>query len=277
MLNQITRSKPVALTIATLLTLVVAVLDYVAGPEMILAAYYTFPILLAAWTCGFRWGVAFSLVAYLIIIATAANVGHPFSQPSYFWFDTTNILLVFLVVAFLAARLRQSWDALDALARTDPLTGILNRKAFQDAVEAEINRQARSHLPFTLFHIDCDNFKEVNDTRGHKEGDKVLIAVAQTLAASLRKSDIVARLGGDEFGVMLTAANAPESLVVARGLLEKVRVAMAAGGWPVSVSIGVAVYTKPPASALAAIDEADRIMYQVKQAGKNDLMQRVIA
>ena len=144
-----------------------------------------------------------------MIILTAASVGHPFSRALFFWFDATNVLLAFLVIAFLASRLRQSWDTLDSMARTDPLTGILNRKAFQDAVEAEINRQSRLQIPFALLHIDCDNFKGVNDTRGHKEGDKVLVSVAHTLTVNLRKSDIVARLGGDEFGVLLPTTHPP--------------------------------------------------------------------
>jgi len=277
MLNPLLHRKPFALSVAALLTLGVAIADYSTGREVILSVYYMFPILLAAWSGGYTWGVIFSLGAYLLIILTAAAIGHPFSRPLFFWFDASNVLLAFLVTAFLASRLRQSWDALDALARTDPLTGLLNRKAFQDAVEAEINRQTRLQLPFALLHIDCDNFKQVNDTRGHKEGDKVLATVARTLTTGLRKSDIVARLGGDEFGVLLPATHPPESLIVGRALQEKLREAMATSHWEVSVSIGIASHVKTPSSAEAAIDAADRIMYRVKEAGKNNVLQQIVA
>lgn len=158
-------------------------------------------------------------------------------------------------------------------ARTDPLTGVLNRRAFLEEVERHLERLDREHLPGTLMFVDLDNFKPVNDRLGHELGDEVLLQTAMLLRNAVRPTDLVARLGGDEFALWLngadqfTAAERAEQLrtQAPRELRELVGV----GGPGLSLSIGIA--SRSPGSQ-EAIDSlmrrADLAMYEVKRQGR---------
>ena len=98
------------------------------------------------------------------------------------------------------------------------MTGIANRRHFYEVANTEIVRVRRTLQPFTVMYIDIDNFKTVNDTQGHDEGDLLLITVASTLRHHIRESDTVARLGGDEFSVLLPAAAKDAAEVAGRKL-----------------------------------------------------------
>jgi len=158
-------------------------------------------------------------------------------------------------------------------AQTDPLTGLLNRRAFTEDVERRIDRLDHEGRPGVLLFTDLDNFKEVNDRLGHEAGDAALRAVANLLRAAVRPTDLVARLGGDEFALWLDGAD----LAIATGRAERLRqdapVALAHVGagpdLPLSISIGIAV--RQPGSAERLRDlliRADQAMYDVKRAGR---------
>ena len=148
---------------------------------------------------------------------------------------------------------------LQALSRSDPLTGVLNRRGFTERFEAELSDHVRHDgRPLGLIVIDLDDFKRVNDTRGHAAGDELLREVAETLAADLRPSDVLGRLGGDEFAVLLPQAG-PGELQAAAARLEQRLGAVAAA------SIGLAGL---PVDGLSAEDlhrAADADLYRVKQ------------
>jgi diguanylate cyclase (GGDEF)-like protein len=117
--------------------------------------------------------------------------------------------------------------------------------------------------------IDCDNFKAVNDTLGHLEGDRLLQAIAEELQQSVRKTDVTARMGGDEFAVLLPDTSHDQ----AQQLVERLRLSLAQrmrqNNWPVTFSMGVAVYATPPKSVDSLIHGADVLMYSVKQDRKD--------
>ena len=104
------------------------------------------------------------------------------------------------------------------LARTDFLTGASNARAFYDQAQMEMSRLQRSGQPLSIAYIDLDNFKKVNDTRGHNEGDRVLKTVVETLKQTLRGGDFIARLGGDEFAVLLPSTNDEQSRALMKRL-----------------------------------------------------------
>lgn len=124
---------------------------------------------------------------------------------------------------------------------------------------------------FTLAYFDVDNFKQINDHFGHNTGDKLLIIIAQTIKKQIRETDTVARLGGDEFALILPETNYQAGQSILPRLQQKLNLAIAAYSPPISLSIGAVTFLSLPNSIDRLIDEADRLMYQVKKNGKNRL------
>ena len=159
------------------------------------------------------------------------------------------------------------------LSETDSLTGLVNRRAFLAQLAAHL---AGPPGPAALLYVDLDNFKLVNDLRGHIAGDDVLKAVARLLRAHTRESDAAARLGGDEFALFLTGITPEAAMRRAAGLAQTAREALADESGdpsrPLSLSVGVAA--ADPAgreSATELLDRADAAMYRAKRAGKGDV------
>jgi diguanylate cyclase (GGDEF)-like protein len=158
-------------------------------------------------------------------------------------------------------------------ARTDPLTGLLNRRAFLDELTRHVERLDRENLPGTMLFADLDNFKPVNDQLGHEAGDDVLIRAADLLRAAVRPSDLVARLGGDEFAVWLNGADQLTAAERADALCRQSRETLAetAGDATPGLSLSIGIATRHPGSG-EPVDEvirrADLAMYQVKRRGR---------
>jgi diguanylate cyclase (GGDEF)-like protein len=158
-------------------------------------------------------------------------------------------------------------------ARTDPLTGLLNRRAFLEEVERHIERLDREGLPGTLMFTDLDHFKPVNDKLGHETGDEVLVQTANLLRQAVRPSDLVARLGGDEFAVWMSGADHLTAAERAERLREQVPVELGelvGSDTPrLTMSIGIATRragSDEPIDSL--IRRADMAMYEVKRTGR---------
>jgi diguanylate cyclase (GGDEF)-like protein len=164
---------------------------------------------------------------------------------------------------------------LEQLSRTDPLTGLANRRSFDQALASEWARGLRQRTPLALLLIDVDHFKRFNDTYGHQEGDRCLIAVAGALReAASRASDLAARYGGEEFAILLpdTAADGGRA-VGERALATLAALAIphraSSVGSIVSASVGVACITPETGiAAQALIAAADRALYRAKEGGR---------
>lgn len=157
------------------------------------------------------------------------------------------------------------------LAHHDELTGLLNRAAFMAQLQPTLQDAARAGRQLALLFIDLDNFKRVNDSLGHLEGDRVLSTVADRITDCLRSTDLVARFGGDEFVVLLRdVPTRADVMVVLMALLSVVEVPVNAHGCALSVtpSIGVALFPEHGETAPVLIQHADTAMYQAKAAGR---------
>lgn len=229
---------------------------------------YLAPVSFVAWYAG-SWAGALVVIASAGAWLLTERVSPPSPPVGLPGWDVAVRGAAFLVLAHLVAALRASLERARELARTDPLTGVRNARAFYELADAEIARAKRYQHPFTAAYLDLDDFQVLNDQRGRHAGDAVLRAVARAITGVLRKSDVVARVGGEEFCVLLPETGAaPARLVV-----EKLRQALAdivpAHGWRITASIGVVTYLVPPASVDGMLREADRLMYAAKQSGKN--------
>lgn len=162
-----------------------------------------------------------------------------------------------------------------ATAQTDPLTGVLNRRSFDDAIAALVQRHSDTRRGFALIMFDIDNFKRINDQYGHPVGDRVLLAFTQRCSSLLRPEDRLARYGGEEFAVLLDEVSLRHAMKRAAGICEAVagaRYAIDKGEnsrqIAMTVSAGVAALRRREAAA-DLIDRADRALYLAKRRGKN--------
>jgi diguanylate cyclase (GGDEF)-like protein len=161
---------------------------------------------------------------------------------------------------------------LKELAKTDELTGVLNRRGFLDAMEREVQRAYRFAHRLSVLMVDLDYFKKINDTYGHEAGDRALRQVAEACSEILRTVDIVGRLGGDEFAVILPETNIDEASLVGEKLriaISQTEVRFGRESLLLSVSIGVAGWNQTDKTGDAAIAEADGALYRAKHDGRN--------
>ncbi len=190
------------------------------------------------------------------------------------WHEDENAILS-AVTGQLAIAMRQIADQrdLEHMSKTDGLTGLMNRRAFQDALEASMARAARDGTSGALLFVDLDNFKVINDNRGHEVGDTVLCDISNMLTSCSRIYDLVARLGGDEFAIWLNdldidsaTKRADEFLVMLSQMADR----SGDPAKPLGASIGIARFE--PASGETLRDlliRADDAMYAAKKSGKN--------
>ena len=265
--------------LAVLLILGMGHVDHVTGPDFSLSLFYILPVAYMGWRAG-------RVSAWVVAgVASACSIGANMVGPAdavapvLLWNGFTR-LAVFAFVATTTAAMRADRDRLRALlrdaersARTDPLTGLDNRRAFVERVDQELTRARRARSGVCLAYIDLDGFKKINDTYGHAEGDSVLRRAAAAVRGAVREADVTARLGGDEFAVLLVDAGPAGARLVAQRVVDRVR--ELAGEYPgtgLGASVGVVCCATTPGDAEALIRAADRAMYRAKASGKSTVV-----
>lgn len=162
--------------------------------------------------------------------------------------------------------------ALQFAAATDTLTGIANRRRFDEQLAQSMQRTRAARAPMALAYLDIDRFKAINDSLGHKAGDEVLKEFAARLVRSVRASDLVARLAGDEFVIILEGVNgAAEVRQVGAKIIDAIRqpFALASGPFPVTTSIGIAIFREGALTPAQLLDLADQALYAAKGQGRD--------
>jgi len=177
----------------------------------------------------------------------------------------------------LEAKLQESLASAAELAVRDGLTGLFNRRAFDDRLTDEVQRAGRYQRPLTLLMIDIDHFKHYNDQHGHPEGDTLLRELSALFQGCVRSTDFVARYGGEEFAVILPETNPANAVAVADTILQRVCAheflyRETQPGGALTVSIGMAGTDDSPPDAERLRLTADRALYQAKAAGRNRLV-----
>lgn len=158
------------------------------------------------------------------------------------------------------------------LATTDSLTGLFNRRRFMELCDREYSRSLRYGRALSMFMMDIDHFKLVNDEHGHDVGDQVLRSISETAIMALRGADIIGRIGGEEFAVLLPETENGSALEVAERLrlsIERSSIETTAGSLNITVSIGVSSMAPDITSVDKLLKRADVALYDAKQSGRN--------
>jgi len=183
-------------------------------------------------------------------------------------FASVRLLSAPAALALARHRVSESLDELTRAATVDPVTGLFNRRYFETRIEAEVQRARRQQQDLALLMVDIDDFKRINDTFGHLEGDRALRDVADLLRRGVRIFDVCARYGGEEFAIVMPGASRQMAVQVAerirQGVYDRSRVAPL----PMTLSIGVG-FLGPDQSQEDLIGSADRALIAAKRAGKN--------
>jgi diguanylate cyclase (GGDEF)-like protein len=270
-INSFLRDRPRGFLWALCLALImiVAFLDFATGYDLSLSLFYLPPVALLAWyDTGTTALLAASLSALAWILAnTFAGPGR--QTPALAAWNTAIRLGFFVIVARLLASLRIAHETQRALARTDSLTGAFNGRTFREVAQIELLRAHRMGYPLSLIYLDLDNFKSLNDRRGHAQGDALLQVVGRGLIESLRATDVVGRLGGDEFAVLLPNTDQEQAAVVASKLQARLDRVTRVVDPHVTLSMGVVTSLSQMPQAEALISAADDLMYEAKKGGKN--------
>lgn len=164
--------------------------------------------------------------------------------------------------------LKRSLENLEVLSTTDGLTGLHNRRAFEDRLKEEFERARRYNLPLSLLMLDADRFKEFNDACGHPAGDHLLKEIALILKGNARANDVVARYGGDEFAVILPNTDRSVAFHMAERLRRAAKV-LCHPDQPVTISVGVSALKSTMLDAHSLLVAADKALYDAKRKGRN--------
>lgn len=248
--------------------LYIAAIVSVARPLTATPYFFIWPTLTAGYFLGRR-GLAAATVAFAASLTISLSLNPTTTNLLQEVFPT---LAVVTTVSFLVGGLREHVDrlvrALEHSAATDTLTGLTNRRTFEEAVDRELSRVARTGSPLTLAILDLDHFKAINDTLGHAAGDVALRRFAEILRTSCRLGDMPARVGGEEFGLLLADTDAEGARIFAQRFLDRLRAETAADAAPLSASIGIVERTGEHESLDMLLLTADRALYEAKHRGR---------
>jgi diguanylate cyclase (GGDEF)-like protein len=240
--------------------------------QIVFGVFYLLPVSVASWYGSRRQGVIVSIASVLMQFADDLFSLHkPIGSFLLYW-DAFGRLLPFLIIAYVFPALKNALQMEREFSRTDPLTGIANKRGFSERALREIERARRYKHEFTVSYMDIDNFKMINDSLGHAAGDSLLIAAAKTISKSVRAIDVAARIGGDEFVIMLPKTGYAEAEVIIRRIRDNLTGQMNKNHWNVTFSMGMITYRRFHGDIDSLIEETDALMYRVKSGGKDGII-----
>ncbi len=257
----------------------------ILGAGIMVLMFFTLPQAL--------WGLLSLLTIYTALtVLIAAGVipegpllaGPPYEagRISVFWVVINSSIclmltvMMFFGVAFTVYQWQDRQVRLDELSRTDPLTGLANRRHFFRTLKNELARAVRLGRPISLILCDTDRFKEINDTHGHQAGDEVLCRIASIMEGSLRTGiDTAGRIGGDEFAIILSETGVDGARALAGRILDAVRrerFDRNGKAYTTSLSIGAVACDEDIPELDALVEAADLLLYRAKNEGRNRIV-----
>ena len=266
--------KPkMAVQLGFALLLLILLVDVLSPDDYRFVLLYLFPAAIIALNAK-----SMKVVIAALIISTAFENYFLF-RDSYFplYFTKIEILNIFirflatLLIMWLARSLRRSQLRVNLLANTDSLTGLWNRRWARIVIEQAIAKLEQSREVFSVALIDVNDFKKINDQRGHIVGDQVLTKIAHSLQEFTSDNAKFFRLGGDEFLIVAAKLGNQQMIKMCDNIVTTVNQIMKGSGYPVSLSIGIATYSDTPKSVSEILHQVDQEMYRHKTEGKKSL------
>ena len=239
---------------------------YVSGPVLI---YWAFPTMTAAYFL-----LKPNEAAIVNMIAIAVLIPALFSELEtiIFYSFLMTIVLNNVFSYIFSSRMQKQHEELEQLATIDSLTGIYNRRLFDERIRESVASRKRHNEISSLISLDIDHFKKINDTFGHAKGDEVLINLANLLSTRLRESDCIFRIGGEEFSILLKSTNAADAMKLAEDLRVQVEQSEQLMKYSVTISLGVAECYETDSDE-TWLKQADSALYQAKNTGRNKTCQ----
>jgi diguanylate cyclase (GGDEF)-like protein len=280
--DRVVRRDAVLYPLALGTSIAIGFLDLWSGDQILLYVLHLIPVGLLAWGRGAYAGLGGATFATVVTLLAYAAAAQGF-RTLHMW-QGIVCFVSSACFAYAVARVRHDrarivrlLESEHRLAREDPATGLPSARAFHERLSLEIERMRRHGRPLSLLFLDLDDFKTVNDERGHQAGDQLLVRVGRILCAVVRKVDLCARLGGDEFAVLMPETDADEAAAVADRVRETMITSFREGGASIGASMGLATFAAPPLDAQAPLSVADALMYEAKRAGKNRVVARTVS
>ncbi len=270
------RSRVAPFAVSLAMVLAVGVADYFSGYEVQIAVVYVIPIFYAATRVGRMAGMAVAGLSAVAGVGSDLLAGQRYSSGLVLAAVFGLRAALFLVFVEVVAALRHALDREKESARTDPLTGVSNRRHFLELTASALAFARRYRRPLTIAYLDLDNFKQINDRQGHQAGDDVLRSVARTIRCRLRITDVVGRLGGDEFAVCLPETGPDAAAQLLGELRQQCNAALPESARSVTVSMGMVTFASPPASVDELLERTDTMLYAAKREGKNRMVHEVV-
>ncbi len=258
------------LMLLLLTALVVVVYFMVIGVADVVGRVGYLILLPVAWAATV-YGMRFALLTSLVVNLSAVTAYILLDLDNYPVMDFQLLFVVTVIMSMILGASLEEREQARFDAAHDPLTRVMNRRAFFTQGTALFERARRHERDLALLMVDLDYFKTVNDTWGHKCGDQVLMAVAECCRNACRQTDLHARLGGEEFVLLLDDADTKQSAVVAerlRGCVEKVIVPFT--NHTITASIGISQLTESTLSLEEMMTQADKALYAAKADGRNN-------
>lgn len=193
---------------------------------------------------------------------------------SYILHSVPHLIFLFGLAYLVLRRWREREEEVRVMSRTDPLTGLFNRRSIITHLKREQDRSVQQGLPMAVVMLDLDHFKQINDSWGHEAGDFVLIAAAEALQSTVRQNDRVGRYGGEEFLLVLPGTDCEGARRIAERCRQQIKALEVSlnGGHRVNVSASMGLYCNEKdqnASIDTMLRRADRALYDAKQSGRN--------
>jgi diguanylate cyclase (GGDEF)-like protein len=239
------------------------------GTAALNEVYYVWPVVFAAYYFRLR-----ALILQVLLVAACYAYALHIIDPGPIALTRWLIVVTMLagvggLINRLQGRLDELVSRLSETARRDALTGLLNRRGFEEQLDVELARATRAERPVALILGDIDHFKTVNDQLGHPAGDAVLLRIAGVLERIGRRGDTVARLGGEEFVFIVPDADADSAYELAERARKALQETFAAEPVPLTASFGTVSFPRDGTTAESLLATADRALYVAKHGGRN--------